>query len=57
MLAAVVFLELNGCIVEEPPLPFYEAMIAIAEHRLDKGGLAAVLREVSRPVTGGSVEE
>ena len=56
VLAAVVFLELNGYFVEEPPSRFYEAMIAIAEHRLDKNGLAAMLREMSRPV-GGGVDE
>jgi death-on-curing protein len=54
LLAAVVFPELNGHIVEEPPSRFYEAMIAIAEHRLDKEGLAAMLRDMSRPVTAGS---
>lgn len=56
VLAAVVFLELNGYFVEEPSSRFYEAMIAIAEHRLDKNGLAATLREMSRPV-GGGVDE
>ena len=56
VLAAVVFLELNGYFVEEPPSRFYEAMIAIAEHRLDKNGLAGMLREMSRPV-GGGVDE
>jgi death-on-curing protein len=52
----VVFLELNGFIVEEPPSRFYDAMIAIAERRLDKDGLAAMLRELSRPVGGGTDE-
>jgi death-on-curing protein len=52
VLAAVVFLELNGYIVEEPPSRFYEAMMALAERRLDKHGLGAMLREMSRP--GGS---
>jgi death-on-curing protein len=42
VLAAVVFLELNGYFVEEPPSRFYEAMIAIAEHRLDKNGPGAL---------------
>ena len=49
VLAAVVFLELNGHVVEEPPGRLYEAMIAVAERRLDKAGLAALLRELSRP--------
>ena len=50
VLAAVVFLELNGHVVEEPPSRLYEAMIAVAERRLDKAGLAEMLRELSRPV-------
>ena len=49
VLAAVVFLELNGYIVDEPPLRFHDAMIAVADRRLDKGGLAAMLRNLSRP--------
>jgi len=57
VLAAVVFLELNGIIVEESPLRLYEAMIAIAERRLDKGGLAAILQEMSRPATGAREQQ
>jgi death-on-curing protein len=38
VLAAVVFLELNGYIVVEPPSRFYEAMIAVAERRLSRQG-------------------
>jgi death on curing protein len=49
ILAAVVFLELNGFIIEEPPSRFYDAMIAIAERRLDKSGLAGVLEHLARP--------
>ena len=49
LLCAVVFLELNGFIVEEPPLRLHDAMIAIAERRLDKSGLAELLRALSRP--------
>jgi death-on-curing protein len=54
VLAAVVFLELNGYIVEEPPSRFYEVMIAIAERRMDKAGLAETLRQLSRPIDGGA---
>jgi death-on-curing protein len=50
VLAAVVFLELNGFIVEEPMSGFYEAMIAIAERRQTKDGLAELLRQWSRSV-------
>ncbi len=53
VLAAVVFLELNGWIVEEPPSRFYEVMTAVAEHRLDKPGLAEILRRMARPVGEG----
>ena len=55
VLAAVIFLELNGFLVEEPPSRFYEAMIAVAERRLDKDGLTSMLREMSRPVPGGAL--
>ncbi len=50
VLAAVVFLELNGFVVEEPPSGFYGAMIAIAERRLTKDGLADLLRKWSNPL-------
>jgi death-on-curing protein len=48
-LCAVVFLELNGFIVEEPPLRLHDAMIAVAGRQLDKRGLAELLRALSRP--------
>jgi death-on-curing protein len=50
VLCAVVFLELNGFIVEEPPLRLHDAMIAVAERQLDKRVLAELLRALSRPV-------
>ncbi len=50
VLAAVVFLELNGFVVVEPPSYFYDAMIAIAERRLDKAGLASQLERLARGV-------
>jgi death-on-curing protein len=48
--SAVVFLELHGYVVVEPPSCFYDAMIAIAERRLDKPGLAALLERLAQPV-------
>ncbi len=48
VLSAVVFLELNGIIVEEPRSAFYDAMIAISERRLTKDGLADLLRKWSK---------
>ena len=47
LLAAVVFLDLNGVAIRDPEGRLYDAMIAIAERRMDKLGLAALLRELS----------
>lgn len=45
--AALVFLDLNGITVLDPQETLYDAMIAIAERRMDKDGLAELLRELS----------
>ena len=47
MAAALVFLEGNGVPVPEATEELYQAMIEIAERRLDKNGLAALLRRLS----------
>lgn len=47
LLAAVVFLDLNGVAIRDPEGRLYDAMIAIAERRMDKLGLAVLLRELS----------
>ncbi|MET0650274.1 MAG: type II toxin-antitoxin system death-on-curing family toxin [Pyrinomonadaceae bacterium] len=47
LVAALVFLDLNGIIVLDPQEKLYDAMIAIAERRMDKDGLAELLRELS----------
>ena len=44
LLGALNFLAANGIVSDEPVDEFYDAMIAIAEKRLDKTGLAAVFR-------------
>jgi death-on-curing protein len=44
MAAALVFLDGNGVSVPEATEELYQAMIEIAERRLDKDGLAALLR-------------
>ena len=44
--AALVFLELNGIDAAAPTDELYDAMIAIAEKRLDKAGLAALFRRL-----------
>ena len=48
--AAVDFLEVNG--IDTGPLPeltTYEAMMRVANHQLDRSGLAMFLREVLKP--------
>lgn len=46
LLAAIVFLDLNGIVIADPEGRLYDAMVAIAERRLDKAGLAALLVEL-----------
>jgi death-on-curing protein len=38
---------LNGITILDPEEKLYDAMIAIAERRMDKDGLAELLRELS----------
>jgi len=45
--AALVFLDLNGVWIADPEGEMYDAMMALAERRLDKGGLADVLRKLA----------
>lgn len=47
LVAALVFLDLNGVTVLDPQERLYDAMIAIAERRMDKDGLAELLRVLS----------
>lgn len=44
LLAAIVFLDLNGVEIVDPAGQLYDSMIAIAERKLDKNGVAAALR-------------
>ena len=44
LLSALNFLAENGIVADQPTDDFYDMMIGIAEKRLDKAGLAAVLR-------------
>ena len=44
LLSALNFLAENGIVSDQPVSEFYDAMIAIAEKRLDKAGLAALFR-------------
>lgn len=54
---ALVFLRLNGYRTIDPGEELYEAMIAIAERRLDKAGLAAMLERLAKPVEDGGTQE
>jgi death-on-curing protein len=49
MAAALSFLKLNGKTIPRHTDELYAAMIAIAERRLDKAGLAALLRKLCAP--------
>jgi death on curing protein len=50
--AALVFLDLNGVTIADPDGRLYQAMIDLAEKRLDKEGLAAVLRDLAAASAG-----
>lgn len=47
LLAALVFLDLNGVVIADPEGRLYDAMIAVADRRLDKAGLAALLSDLA----------
>ena len=47
LLAALVFLDLNGTPVDTPSQRLEQAMLAIAEGKMDKGGLASLFRELA----------
>jgi death-on-curing protein len=47
LLAAIVFLDLNGVAIADPEGLLYDAMIAIAQRRLDKTGLTALLNSLA----------
>lgn len=49
ILAAIVFLDLNGVEIPEATDALYDAMIGIAERRLSKDDVAAVLRRLGVP--------
>jgi death-on-curing protein len=45
--AALAFLHLNGRLITDPSRRLYDAMIWLATKRLDKLGLAALMRELA----------
>lgn len=44
LVAALVFLDLSGVTILDPEERLYDAMITIAERRMDKDGLAELLQ-------------
>jgi death-on-curing protein len=46
VMSALMFLALNGVLLADPKERIYDAMIAITERRMDKRGLAALMREL-----------
>ena len=46
--AALVFLECNGISTDFDSLPLYEAIIAVAEKRMEKPELADMFRHLTR---------
>ena len=50
---AATFLVGNGCVDRAHDLELYDAMIALRARRMDKAGLAAVLREQFPRAAGG----
>ncbi|MFH1538374.1 MAG: type II toxin-antitoxin system death-on-curing family toxin [bacterium] len=47
LLCALGFLDINGITISEPSPELYDAMIGIAEKRLDKKGLAEILKNLA----------
>ncbi len=45
--AALTFLDLNGIPIDRSSAELYDATMAVAEGRLDKDGLAAILRDLA----------
>lgn len=48
LITAITFLTINGLPIEQPSPRLYEATMAVAEGTLDKSGLTALLRELTR---------
>ncbi len=46
--AALIFLQCNGVSTDFDSMPLYEAIIAIAEHRMEKPELAALLCNLAK---------
>lgn len=49
LVAALVFLDLNGISIDDPEERLYDSMMSLASGSLDKSGLAKILRELKEP--------
>ena len=47
LVSALVFLDINGCLILDDEMKLYDAMIAIANKEMDKYDLADLLKELS----------
>jgi death-on-curing protein len=47
--AALVVLDINGWLIDDPDGQLFDAMIAISDRSLDKSGLAEILRRLALP--------
>ena len=49
LVAALLFLEINGIVIADPDQILYDTTIAVAEGKMGKDGLAAVFRRLAVP--------
>lgn len=54
--AALVFFDVNGWLVLDPEERLHDAMLGLAARTLDKNGLAALFRELARPLSESDLE-
>lgn len=47
LVSALVFLDINGCLILDDEMKLYDAMIAVANKEMDKYDLADLLRNLS----------
>ena len=51
LLAAIVFLDVNGIGIDHPSVALYELTMGVAEGRIDKTAVAVELERVARPTS------
>ena len=52
LLSAMTFLRINGIRIDQPTDELYQAMIRVAEKKLDKNGLAELFRRLAERESG-----